>query len=758
LLIKTGRIIFDKIVLQLFYGGNLKGVRLVANKLFAIMSAFLFFAAIYMYRQTNPSKKNRILFSTGIFFFIILYAAYFIADYFTGKGVTDSVIYHLKYGLRGGGFLEYWEITAVSTVCIISGLLFSLWIASTRAKCHDKGIAHVWASYLLILASFLSNPTLSYSYSLLYFKPDTADFSTLYIQPVIRQIDEPANVVVIYAESFERTYFNESIFPGLIKGLRRLEAESTYFTNITQVDFTGWTIAGFVSSQCGIPLIAPSHGNSMSGMDQYLPSAVSLGDLLHDQGYYLAYFGGADLDFAGKGKFFRTHKFDEIYGRDELLAYLEDPSYKTGWGLYDDTLFDIAYRRFVELSQTQDRFGLFMLTLDTHHPNGHLSKSCEQIIYQDGSNPILNAVAGSDYLITKFVNKIRHSPYGPKTVVVVLSDHLALKNTAYDLLNKAKRTNLFMILKPDEKQARDINLRGSTLDVGSTILPFIGYKGSIGLGRDLTDAGYVRSEVETIHNNLVAWKEPISGFWNFPKIEKSLEINLRQKTICIDGRDFKFPVLIELNDWLETNLKFQFDNSVMHKTLVEHVLGMDDDMHFILIDECKKARALDETLGQTGFCLIAGKGRQYYKSMPITEDIILTCRDVRRLTGLTPSFQMARVAHAGGGVNRMSHTNSHDALDHNLKQGFSHFELDFSFTEDGKLVCIHDYEENFEAIFGFQTEEKPTLDAFKSLVEKASGFKNCTLESLTVWMEQNPSVFIITDIKEDNLIRKSPGL
>lgn len=135
----------------------------------------------------------------------------------------------------------------------------------------------------------------------------------------------------------------------------------------------------------------------------------------------------------------------------------------------------------------------------------------------------------------------------------------------------------------------------------------------------------------------------------------------------------------------------------------------------------------------------------------IPVDIKLTCRDIRRLTGLTPSFQVARVAHAGGGFNRRSHTNSHDALDHNLKQGFSHFELDFSFTKDHQLVCIHDYEENFETIFGFQTEEKPTLDAFKSLVEKTPGFKNCTLESLAVWMEQNPSVFIITDIKEDNL-------
>jgi hypothetical protein len=32
------------------------------------------------------------------------------------------------------------------------------------------------------------------------------------------------------------------------------------------------------------------------------------------------------------------------------------------------------------------------LTLDTHHPDGHPSRSCDGSIYRDGSNPILNAV------------------------------------------------------------------------------------------------------------------------------------------------------------------------------------------------------------------------------------------------------------------------------------------------------------------------------------------------------------------------------
>ena len=82
------------------------------------------------------------------------------------------------------------------------------------------------------------------------------------------------------------------------------------------------------------------------------------------------------------------------------------PSSLRGWGLYDDSLFDLAYNNFVELSKKRNKFAMFLLTLDTHHPNGHPSKSCENISYGDGSNPMLNSVACSDYLIAGFIEKI----------------------------------------------------------------------------------------------------------------------------------------------------------------------------------------------------------------------------------------------------------------------------------------------------------------------------------------------------------------
>ena len=78
--------------------------------------------------------------------------------------------------------------------------------------------------------------------------------------------------------------------------------------------------------------------------------------------------------------------------------------------------------------------------------------------------------------------------------------------------------------------------------------------------------------------------------------------------------------------------------------------------------------------------------------------------------------------------------------------------MDFSFTKDRHLVCIHDWKNNFNRTFGFWPKEKPTLETFESLVRNKSEYHQCTLETLTHWMNKNTSAFIITDIKEDNLL------
>jgi phosphoglycerol transferase len=732
------------------------------------LSLSLFLAGVYLYRRTEFLLKN-ITFYAMVLVSVISYIIYGISDYFTGKGIDESVIFYLKYGLIGAGFSEYTKIIVKSAAVIILCSIVLMWLLVRRVKSNSHWIFNKNISFLFVLLSLLLNPAIPDVYSLTSYsygtantkkyyrkqkitKLNTIEFSKLYLEPSITKLTrETKNLVVIYAEGLERTFFDETIFPGLITGLLKLESKSTSFTNIKQVAGTGWTIGGMVASQCGIPLFAPADGNSMAGMDVFLPSAICLGDLLHDEGYYLSYYGGADLAFAGKGKFFSTHKFDQIAGKDELLPFLADKSYISGWGLYDDSLFDLAYERFVELSTLGKKFGLFLLTLDTHHPDGHPSQGCQEIIYKDGSNPILNAVACSDYLISKFVNKVMQSPYGEKTVVVVLSDHLALKNTAYDDLRKRERKNLFMIIGPKVNKPTQINRLGSTLDIAPTILPFIGYRGSIGLGRNLRDTDHPTSDIEEIQRNLRGWEPIIADFWNFPKIRNIVEIDIAEKTLRIDDRPFDIPALIELTDELETSLEFLPDSSEGHEKIVYDLLRSDENRPFILVDHCANLYNYDKNLGYSGFCLIAANGQDYVKKRRLYGTVEFTADGIRELLGLKPNFRPLRVAHAGGGINGKTYTNSLEALDYNVKNGFSYFELDFSFTKDRQLVCIHDWKQNFNRTFGFLPKEKPTLEAFELLVKNKSEFQPCTLETLANWMKQNTAAFIVTDIKEDNL-------
>lgn len=115
------------------------------------------------------------------------------------------------------------------------------------------------------------------------------------------------------------------------------------------------------------------------------------------------------------------------------------------------------------------------------------------------------------------------------------------------------------------------------------------------------------------------------------------------------------------------------------------------------------------------------------------------------------NFQVERVAHAGGGFEGLTYTNSFEALDYNMGKGFTYFEIDFEFTRDNELVCMHDWTGSFSKAFSFWQEEIPTLEEFENLVKNNSKYHICTIYTLKSWLEQNPHTYIITDVKQDNL-------
>ncbi|VAW49900.1 Phosphoglycerol transferase I [hydrothermal vent metagenome] len=607
-----------------------------------VLSAMQLIISFYLYREIKPTKIMMGTFFIMAFSAIILFIAYGTADYFSGDGIDEATIYHLKYGLKGAGFAEYSDLILASLAAFLLSATFLFWLTLKLKKENPFSRKNNRLLLYFLLTSLWLNPATIDLYKLQKSNVqkttvDLKPFAEHYKKPYIKAIgNQQKNIVFIYAESLEQNYFDESLFPGLMKGLQALKPKSTYFTNIKQVAGTGWTVAGMTASQCGIPLFTPSHGNSMSGMDQFLSSATCLGDLLKEKEYQLNYIGGAKVNFAGKGKFYKTHGFNDVLGLKELLPKLEDPSYKHAWGLYDDSLLDIVYQRFIKLSKADAKFGLFTLTSGTHHPKGHIAKSCKGTQYQDGANPMLNAVSCSDHLLSRFINKIIQSPYADKTIIVLMSDHLSMRNTATPFLTKKPRNNLFAIIDPSKNTSTNITTAGSTLDIAPTLLPIIGYEGNIGLGRNLLDNQNPEKDRLFIHSHLRKWKQPISAFWNFPKIQYGLTININKRAINIDQRQFKIPILIELNKALETTLKFQFDtHSNSKQKLTIHRDNLDKNNFFLYIEKCQNVKNLNnksfDHLGENGFCFFAGQGNKYTKATRLDKSVTYTADDILKL-------------------------------------------------------------------------------------------------------------------------------
>ncbi len=118
--------------------------------------------------------------------------------------------------------------------------------------------------------------------------------------------------------------------------------------------------------------------------------------------------------------------------------------------------------------------------------------------------------------------------------------------------------------------------------------------------------------------------------------------------------------------------------------------------------------------------------------------------------------QPLMIAHAGGGINGQNYTNSLESLESNYNKGFRVFEIDFSWTSDGQLVCLHDWDKRFKKIFGFKTKQPLTLKSFKQLLDNSKKLHPCTLDTFASWVLKHKDIKIITDVKTNNIkaIRK----
>jgi phosphoglycerol transferase len=474
--------------------------------------------------QVNQNQQRHYL--RGSIRFLVYAFAIFLATltYWVnsnfGRASIEQILYHAQFGLQGLVDTDVGIIKSFAAWCValpiftalllvlieysialflihgpkhwfakpikvfnLRGIKVFYWFIGHRAPLYTLVICFIYFAIQFSFATFVRSKFGNDYFGAHYIDPKTIKVERR-IEPASEHSAEPGtpkNLMLIYVESLENTYKDKALFGrNLLTSLDRLSGIS--FDSFKQVPGTHWTIAGITATQCGIPLknVSLYDGNDQGEkVKSFLPNAVCLGDILHQAGYYNVYMGGDALAFSGKGKFFKDHHYDEIYGREELKQ-VQSGLNMNYWGLYDDDLFVLAAAKLKALHARQQPFNFTITTIDTHGPDGHFSKYCRS----RGVKEFRGIVECTADQVANFVNQMKKDGYLKDTNVVILGDHLAMYNPLHKALHSTKERhiyNRFISNAPITKNRENI----LHFDLYPTILEFIGLNvegGKLGLG------------------------------------------------------------------------------------------------------------------------------------------------------------------------------------------------------------------------------------------------------------------------------------
>ena len=280
-------------------------------------------------------------------------------------------------------------------------------------------------SIIAINVSFFTN-----KYSVIkFFKKDKSGsdfYETNYKNPKIIQTKKK-NLILIYAESLEDFFSREDVFAeDLLIDIKNINYNKVSFNNFYQRLGTSWTIAGIVSTQCGVPLnnFMYSKSNKFTEkVNQFMPNINCLGDILKKEGYKNIFMKSQDARFAGTKKFLNSHGYDEILDKGFWDKNNKIES--------DFDLFKYAKKKVLDLEKDEIPYNLSILSYDMHMPTENIknestnSKICKHLndnIYNDN-------IKCFSLIITDFINFLISKNILDNATVVLVGDHLAMNMT-----------------------------------------------------------------------------------------------------------------------------------------------------------------------------------------------------------------------------------------------------------------------------------------------------------------------------------------
>jgi phosphoglycerol transferase len=336
----------------------------------------------------------------------------------------------------------------------------------------------------------------------------------------------PTNLVMIYVESLENTYRNEELFgENLMDSLDEATKDWVEFEDFREVRGTGWTIAGIVASQCGVLLkeensfdLAQQLGLKSINrigerVNEFMPGITCLGDVLQASGYQNVFLGGADPEFAGKGKFLAEHGYSRVLGRPHWESLGETEF--TKWGLYDDDLLRHAKRELDSLHASGEPFNLTVLTVDTHRPEGHLSPTCAA----RGATELPDIVACTSDMLADFVHYMEREGYLENTAVVITGDHLTMPNVVQDVIDQEEHRTIYnrfyspRPITPNRDELMHFSIFPTVLDMLSFGYPGRGLALGVSALRPLEESELTIYDVADLDDKLRRPSDLYDTFW-----------------------------------------------------------------------------------------------------------------------------------------------------------------------------------------------------------------------------------------------------
>lgn len=316
------------------------------------------------------------------------------------------------------------------------------------------------------------------------------------------------NVIVVQMEAIQNFLINLEVGDKEVTpNLNRLVNDFVYFNNLFfQVAGGNTSDAEFLSNNSLYPV---DNGSVYYRFPNN--KFISLPSLLKKEGYYTSVYHAFEREYWNRDEFYKTILFDSYLSKDDF-----DNTEELGWGLSNKEFL----RQTAEfLSQSEQPFYSFIITLSSHHPFSYFQEFDEIDAGELEGTLIGNYLEAAHYVdkaIGAFIQDLKSKGLYDNSIIVLYGDHGAIQRDELELISgllqiepnepewrKLQEVPLF-IRWPGMQDAGVNSTVGGQIDILPTICNILGIKTPFAMGKDLFNT---KREYAVFRNHDVVTKQ-----------------------------------------------------------------------------------------------------------------------------------------------------------------------------------------------------------------------------------------------------------